>query len=782
MSVYRVRASEHQSGTPIELSIDGRSDTHFHSRWNGTEFPVFLTYYFNNVERINYVLYFVRSGDTVGSANGNLQELEIWVADNGSSTLRKYGSFDFDGANAQVIFNPPLINPTRVEFRVLSGVNDFVSVGEMRFYGNVSPPANRPSFDADPASWPTTPTGSGGGVQVTVQSAQSNRPHQGNQSIQQTLQPNNNLFHTTYGAGTTVFPVILTYNFSNVDRIDYVQYLTRVSGTNGNIQEVEIWVADNGGGLRRYGLFDFNGASAQVRFYPPLINPTRVEFRVLSGIGGWVSVREMRFFAAPDLFDYLEIFTNHCASRLRPHVTRAMIEGIPDEFFRELALQIYSGTYDPFGFRVQEYRAWIHPSVQADANRTWPYSLRDNPTGIFVRNGQELIVFVAGLERGQTVSIVTQDLTYLGASWGRHRTYLLSAGMNRINITADGLVYVLYFSPLEERAPRLRIHFATGYVNGFFDVRRHTREQWQTLLANAVAPDFDLVGTRAHLKFPVTHFRRYTPDGMALVQAWDDVVRLQHEFMGLYRHDRVFRNRLFAHVDRRDNSPWMYATRYRTGYSLPTLQNILNVDRFRTGSIWGPAHEVGHVNQVRPGVAWNGMGEVTVNIYSMHVQRAFGNTSRLTNTYAQAFNNVLGKDIPHRNIRDANDRQDYFVQLVPFWQLYLYLVYALGQTYFYMDLFHHYMANNPNPQQLGLGNTDGRWQLYFVLTASRISGFNLTHFFREWGFLTSVNTGPFVITQEHVDALLRQIDALGLPDPPHDFTRITDSTAYRFRS
>ncbi|MCL2602315.1 MAG: M60 family metallopeptidase [Treponema sp.] len=630
---------------------------------------------------------------------------------------------------------------------------------------------------------PAFSVGIGNGKQVPVHSAEASEAQPG-EPIELSFDGNpNTMYHSRWGNGTK-FPVTLSYYFQETERIDYLRHFTRLSGTNGNIQELEIWVADGDDSIpRKYGDFNFNGVHAQVIFDPPLINPTLVEYRVNSGMGNWVSVGEVQFFQHdPEEFNYLTIFTDHSVSALRPGVTLKMITGIPDPFFKDMALKIFSSDYDPFDFRVQDYRAWIHPSVPAAANKTNQQSLHDNPTGILARKGQELIVFVSGLEPGQPLSIFTEDLknpeNNLGV--GARHTYRLFVGINKISALADGLIYVQYYSPLEEMAPKAKIHFATGEVNGLFDVQRHTRDQWRTLLGNAIWHDFDLVGEYAHLVFPVNSFKKDTADGLALAKVWDDIVRLQHEFLGIDRQGKAARNRLFAHVNYHPDTPYyMAATNNHTLYRLrDAVPKILDPGKLRTSNIWGPAHEVGHMNQVRPGMAWNGVTEVTVNLFSLHVQTSFGNLSGLENgDYARTFDTVLGKGIPLRKMRKGSG-QDHFGQLVPFWQLKLYLVDALGQTRFYQDMFHHYMSENPKPA----GKTDGRWQLHFVRTASRISGYDLTHFFEQWGFLTPIDESNFIITQKEVDALRVEIDSWGLPQPPKDFTRITDKTVGKFRS
>ena len=44
---------------------------------------------------------------------------------------------------------------------------------------------------------------------------------------------------------------------------------------------------------------------------------------------------------------------------------------------------------------------------------------------------------------------------------------------------------------------------------------------------------------------------------------------------------------------------------------------------------WGPAHEVGHCNQTRPGLKWSGLTEVSNNIMSLFIQTSFGRPCKL---------------------------------------------------------------------------------------------------------------------------------------------------------
>jgi len=618
-------------------------------------------------------------------------------------------------------------------------------------------------------------------IKIPVSSGVASENHPG-EGIELSFDGNLNTHYHSRWSGKTEFPVILTYNFDNVSSMDYVVYYPRVNGTNGNFRKLEVWAKESGGVLKKRGDYDFNGTAGRVVFDPPLVNPTQVEFKVLSGmadaLGSYACCAEMEFYRKhPAMFDYLTIFTDSSCSELKPGITAEAIQAIPNEFFRDLAHRIFTGIYDA-EFRVQEYRAWEHPDIKAALNKTAAYSLRDNPTGIYVKAGEELIVFV-GEMHGQSVSLVSQDLSTGG--WGTRHNYPLARGLNKLKTKANGLLYVEYYSPLAETAPKIKINFATGLVNGYFDVQKHQTTDWQRLLEKAVADDFDLVGEFAHLTFPTGIFKANTPNGKALVEKYDELVRLEHEFMGLYKYpERRFKNRMYFHADYNPKAAYMYATSYRTGYSMGTIAGIVTLNTFSTTAVWGPAHEVGHVNQVRPILKWTGMGEVTNNIYSMHVQTAFGNRSRLLDDgrYETAFNNVVGKNIPH------NDISDVFIQLIPFWQLKLYMHDVLGQTDFWPDLINRCMSETGPTTP----DTEGRYQLHFVRMACETAQLNLLEFFTAWGFLTPIdksindyNTAWFTVTQEEIDALKAEIEAKGFPKPAKDFSLITDETLGNFK-
>jgi hypothetical protein len=625
-------------------------------------------------------------------------------------------------------------------------------------------------------------------IKLTVASATASEA-QGDGAIQKSYDGlMNTLYHSRW-RGATVFPVTLTYNFSAVTEMDYLVYHPRPDGGNGRFKAFELYVAQNGGLLTKYGDYDFNGSSSpsRITFDPPLQNPTSIRFVVQSGTGDadgdYVSCAEMEFYRRDtNRFDYTLIFTDASCSQLKANVTQAMINNIGSSFFKDLANRLFHNDYES-EFRVQTYRAWANPDLDAAMYKTNPYSQLDNPTGIYVAANKDLVALVDDTH-SQNISLAIIDLSTGG--FGTRSSYFLQKGENKIKTTNKGLIYVMYHTTEPDNASAVKINIVTGQVNGYFDRTKHTAADWTRLLAKAVYADFDLVGKYAHLTFPTTQFRANTPDGKALIEAWDTLVYFEHELMGMHKHNKKYRNRVYCHQDYNPTAALMYATSYHTAYSIGTVAKLLTYSLFTTSEIWGPAHEIGHVNQVRPGMKWLGMTEVTTNIYSLYVQTKFGNPSRLIGkTYSDGLENVVNKNEAGQNVTH-NQIGDLFVQLVPFWQLYLYFQEAGKRTDFYQDLFEHYRTT-PNYTMPG-NTTDGRFQLDFVRNVCNISQTNMLDFFQKWGFLSPIDievndygTARFTITQEQINALKSEIVSKSYPTPAKDVTRINDNNVGEYR-
>lgn len=633
-------------------------------------------------------------------------------------------------------------------------------------------------FDITQYSWQSSVNHLAKDIKLKVKDGSASSQQSDDSGIKESYDGDiNTMYHSKWDKSD--LPITLTYNFEGINTMDYILYNPRPTGTNGNFQEFDLYIAtESSKEYKKYGSYNFNGSSAVsiIKFESPIEKPTSIKFVVNSGTEGYVSCAEMEFYQKnPVDFNELSIFTDKTCSELKPGLDRKAIDEIKVELYRNIAIDLFENRIDRKDFRVQEYKSWIHPDIQAKINKTAPYSLRDNPTGIVAIGKESLILLADNIgNKNVTLSLVdAQDVTNMGG-----KSYFLKDGLNVITPDNDGLIYIMYHTRTGTEQP-VKINFVTGKVNGYFDSQKHKKEDWKSLLSQATYGIFDLVGKYAHMTFQTEAFRQYTPDGMGLINKYDDIVRLEQEFMGVLGTDKQFKNRMYLAVS---NSGYMYASSYHTGYNVSTQSRILNKDQDPSDfdSWWGPAHEIGHVNQTRPGLKWIGMGEVTNNIFSQMIVESFGLETRLSrrNFYASARQKFFVNKEPH-NLRNIGD--DVMDKLVPFWQLKLYMHNVLGKNDFYPKVFEK-VRINPNPA------TSAKCQIEFVKICCDVAQLDLTSFFENSGFLTPIDTEiddygkeQFTITQSEIDACKQYITSKNYPKPQHDFSLITDKTVNNFK-
>lgn len=587
-------------------------------------------------------------------------------------------------------------------------------------------------------------------------------------------------------------PHTIIYYFNNPVALDYIKYYSRQDGNkNGYFGETEILYSNdpNANENSEYTPItnkDFEGKihiGTRVDF-PQTVTACAIKFIIKTGKGdgggyknNLVACEEMEFYQKDtNAFDWKTLFTDETCSELKPEAqSEAYInENCPFDFYKNMALHLLKRTYDS-EFRIQSYKAYPHPDIQAATNKTNPYSLLDNPTGIAVDDNESLVVFVGDMH-GQEISLKVQNLDKEaeGKDGFGGDIYPLINGYNKLKIRNKGLVYIMYHtSTLEaaETALPVKIHFASGKVNGYFDSTKHMSDDWNRLVNKATNKHFDVLGKYAHLTFETRHFRSTTKE---LIDLYDEVVYEEMKFMGLEKHERMFKNRMYLNVMYKD---FMYATSYHTAYNNSTMSSIGSASSLKL-NVWGPAHEIGHCNQTRPGLKWLSTTEVTNNICTMHVQTIFsekyGSEIRLRDEKLNGFTNRYEKAMTQTftTSQALVDESDPFCRLIPFWQLELYINKVLDQKDFYKDLYELIRVED-DITSIG-GN-----QVEFVRRASQTAQLDLAEFFSKWGFLTPVNRkvndyvqGQMIITQEDSDAVRDKTSVYS--KPVHNFEYICE--------
>ncbi|MEZ2324656.1 putative mucin/carbohydrate-binding domain-containing protein [Bacillus tropicus] len=368
------------------------------------------------------------------------------------------------------------------------------------------------------------------------------------------------------------------------------------------------------------------------------------------------------------------------------------------------------------------------------------------PTGIYVKPGEEVVIQVEGTQ---------QIKAYIGTySYEKEepKQFNLNPGENKISSSNGGLLYFYNYHNTGEVVAKVK---KGGTPNPLFILGKHTTKDWKRMLAENPNPyAIEMKGENSlltmHPETVAEHLKQEDP--AALLKKHDEIINIEHKISGLSKDGAGVANQSkhsIHFVEDWYTDDYMYATYYRTAYSKGNLESVLNLEEL-TNDGWGPWHEVGHQHQQDTWL-WDGLGEVTVNIYSLAVQTTFGHKTRLEQErrYEAAFA-YLGKP-------DAQEKMDEFEKLVMFWQLHL----AYGDQ-FYPNLHQMYRLLHSTE----LPKSDEEKKQMFIYMTSKVAGQNLIPFFDKWGLIAN-------------DATREKIEKLNLPKLEKEIWLSTDSNPIR---
>ncbi|MGF9768782.1 putative mucin/carbohydrate-binding domain-containing protein [Bacillus albus] len=368
------------------------------------------------------------------------------------------------------------------------------------------------------------------------------------------------------------------------------------------------------------------------------------------------------------------------------------------------------------------------------------------PTGIYVKPDEEVVIQVEGTQ---------QIKAYIGTySYEKEepKQFNLNPGENKISSPNGGLLYFYNYHNTGEVAAKVK---KGGTPNPLFILGKHTTEDWKRMLKESPNPyAIEMKGENSlltmHPETVAEHLKQEDP--AALLKKHDEIINIEHKISGLSKGGVGVANQgkhSIHFVEDWYTDNYMYATYYRTAYSKGNLESVLNLEEL-TNDGWGLWHEVGHQHQQNTWL-WDGLGEVTVNIYSLAVQTTFGHKTRLEQEgrYEAAFA-YLGKP-------DAQEKMNVFEKLVMFWQLHL----AYGDQ-FYPNLHQMYRLLHDTE----LPKSDEEKKQMFIYMTSKVAGQNLIPFFDKWGLFVN-------------DATREKIEKLNLPKLEKEIWLSTDSNPIR---
>jgi hypothetical protein len=305
----------------------------------------------------------------------------------------------------------------------------------------------------------------------------------------------------------------------------------------------------------------------------------------------------------------------------------------------------------------------------------------------------------------------------------------LKPGSNVVAVTNSGVIYFVARGESGGGAVSVTLKSGGREIPRFV-LDQNTKDQWATILNRASAePYAELVGKRMIITLPLALMKSSVDDPVVVLQLWDRIVALAEAQYGIAPEKRYPSRTTPFHyhfVTKPDSTGgWMSATDYWLGTNADGAKSIANsVELSQNG--WGPWHELGHHYQMAA-MTWDDQTEVTCNLTSLYVQRAFGQRSRLETD--GVWNHV--QQYLNQTQTDFNAQGDLFVRAAMYWQLDL----AFGKD-FYARLGQR-LRTLPMTE---VPYTNDQKQQSFIVEASRVAGHDLLPFFDKWGVRASTPT------------------------------------------
>ncbi|QWG61144.1 putative mucin/carbohydrate-binding domain-containing protein [Bacillus mycoides] len=387
-------------------------------------------------------------------------------------------------------------------------------------------------------------------------------------------------------------------------------------------------------------------------------------------------------------------------------------------------------------------------SVEEENNRlrvTWKLSANE-PTGIYAAPNEEITIDIKGTQSIQAF-IGTRSYDEKDPE-----EFDLKPGKNVISSPRGG---ILYFYNMNSEGNVTATVTNGGSHFPLFILGKHTKKDWDEMLKKYKDPyAVELKGERSLITTTYDSVQEYmkNTDPTELMKLHDKIIRLENAVAGL-SEDGVGVAKSPTHyvqfVEKRKpaKGDFMFATNYHTGYIPTAMNRVLDLEVLKKDG-WGPWHEVGHLHQQEPW-KWSKVREVTVNIYSLAVQKALGNQLEMDEHYKKSFE-YLERPKAERVI-------DKFDPLTMFWQLNV--VYG---EHFYPRLHQAYRLL---PQSDMPASDEEKKQLFIYMT-SQVAGQNLIPFFEEWGLTPNDDTRE-------------KIEKLNLPKLEKEIWKATDSNDIR---
>lgn len=301
--------------------------------------------------------------------------------------------------------------------------------------------------------------------------------------------------------------------------------------------------------------------------------------------------------------------------------------GITSTVLQEMAVKIKNNSWAKWEkeFRVTDLQPHSDPqSWYSQLKNSNIYCTVPNPTGIVVNTDGLAYIFVgADIPKGCSMNVhVVSKADAQGSETS------LSSGLNIVPVSKTGALFINYIVPttMDDDSKRLAdfesipVHVEGGWVNGYFDLNRTeigTNDAWKQMKSDGLFTyDFmQMKGNYVMMDMTTSYVKQYVGNTQMeqIVGFWDWLTKTEQDLMGVSQYRDRWNDMMGCYST---TTGYMYATSYGTYFNENTLSTVLDYPTMEAsgGSLWGPAHEMGHNHQNL--INTIGSTEISNNLFS----------------------------------------------------------------------------------------------------------------------------------------------------------------------
>lgn len=592
-----------------------------------------------------------------------------------------------------------------------------------------------------------------------IESINNNAGHYSNAVIGKAVDGNLDTYWETNKGNTSTFSNEVEVTFKDLVTLDRVMYGARKSDRKGFAEEFEIYASQTSQGdtyqLLATGQHIMEAGLIEAKFAPTTFK--RIKFKFKKSNQNWATLSELAFYKEDVIQNKVQsIFTDNTMSAVTDEYrtlnqvivlekeakSHPLYETYREGF--ELAKRIVKGELVTEG-RIIEAEQHGDMVSHAQQNLKMPYGTNNQPTGIAVKAGEKITVYVDADASGQLPQLV---FTQQEGSWNAWaRSVNLKPGKNEFtvptiytgNVTQGGPLYIVnpYTPEQQKKAPVIRIEggerfpiftkttnpeefktFLTDYNSRLnADVAAHPDVKERDLIdvVEIVSDRIIFTGTAS------AAYKQYingNHDPLKTVTGYDVWISKVFDFSGLDESSEVHDPK-YIRENIRLMQPYgaMYAAGNHTGIQRGTVPFMFS-DFSTTYPGWGLTHEIGH----RMAVGVREYGEVTNNMVSMAMSVSYNSIDNRI-PFEKMYNYLVEEN---KSVMSNLSLQE---RLGAFWQL------EIAHPGYWVELNKYYRERS-----VSLPNGDHSKQQYLIQFSSEVLNMDLSSYFARHGFTVSDET------------------------------------------